>query len=72
MTFVNRDSEFQESSEDFARAEFEERRKSLLEDYSLGDLIDLLPSERISDLRDEIIIEIIANNFDKQINDEVK
>ena len=61
-----------ETAEDFARAEFYERRRSLLDDLSFGDLLDLLPSERLSDLREEITDEVIANSFDKQINDEVK
>ena len=59
-----------ETKEEYLQGQFQSRRKDFLRDLNIGDLIDLFPD--CSAVKELLIEEIIENDFDKQINEEVK
>jgi len=59
-----------ETKEEYLQGQFQSRRRDFLRDLNIGDLIDLFPDE--SAVEELLIDEILENDWDKQINEEVK
>ena len=59
-----------ETKEEYLQGQFQSRRKDFLRDMDIGELMDLFPD--CSTVKELLIDEILENDWDKQVNDEVK
>ena len=59
-----------ETKEEYLQGQFQSRRKDFLRDMDIGELMELFPD--CDSIKELLIEEIIENDFDKQINEEVR